>query len=177
MTERFITDLEQIKVLAKQRYDEFDVMRYQLQYDDDLSDEQIDSVVDAIAKPIIEAIDCTECANCCRNLDVQLGADDLEQLSKGLVIPISEIRQHIEIQDSADPDIIGIFKPKPCAFLKGNLCSVYPHRPTSCADYPQFTPDFRWTLNWMIDGAHLCPIIYNVLDVMINEVEKMQRGE
>jgi hypothetical protein len=172
-----ITDLETIKTLAEQRYDEFDVMRYQLQYDDDLKDEQIDAVVDVIAKPIVDAIDCTQCANCCRNLDVQLGEDDLERLSKGLVIPISEIREHVEIQDSDDPDIIGIFKPKPCAFLKGNLCSVYPYRPSACADYPQFTPDFRWTLNWTIDGAHLCPIIYNVLDVMIDEVEKLQRGE
>jgi hypothetical protein len=174
---KLVTDLEKIKELAEKRYDEFDVMRYQLQYDDDLSDEQIDTVVEAVAKPIIDAIDCTECANCCRNLAVQLGEDDLERLSKGLFIPLEEIREYIEIQPADDPDIIGIFKPKPCAFLKGNLCSVYAYRPTSCADYPQFTPDFRWTLNWMIEGAHLCPIIYNVLDVMVNEVDKLQRGE
>jgi uncharacterized protein len=171
-----ITDLEKIKELAKQRYDEFDVMRYQLQYDDDLTDEQIDSVVAVIAKPIVEAIDCTQCANCCRNLDVQLGEDDLQGLSEGLHIPLGKIRQHVEIQSSDDPDIIGIFKAKPCTFLKGKLCSVYAHRPTSCSDYPQFTPDFRWTLNWMINGAHLCPIIYNVLDAMLNEVNKLQSG-
>lgn len=172
-----IIGLDEIKVLAEQRKDEFDVMRYQLQYDDDLQDEDIDALAESVAQPIIAAIDCTKCANCCRNLDVQLGEDDLQRLAEGLNVPIEAIRQHVELIPSDDPDIVGIFKPKPCAFLTGNLCSVYAHRPTACRDYPQFTPDFRWMLNWMIEGAHLCPIIYNVLDVMVAKVDGLQRGE
>jgi Fe-S-cluster containining protein len=172
-----IIALDEIKVLAEQRRDEFDVMRYQLQYDDDLKEEDIDALAESVAQPIIAAIDCTQCANCCRNLDVQLGEDDLQRLAEGLNVPIEAIRQHVEHIPSDDPDIVGIFKPKPCAFLEGNFCSVYAHRPTACRDYPQFTPDFRWMLNWMIEGAHLCPIIYNVLDVMSTKVDALQRGE
>lgn len=172
-----IIALDEIKVLGEKRRDEFDVMRYQLQYDDDLREEDIDALAESVAQPIIAAIDCTQCANCCRNLDVQLGEDDLQRLAEGLNMPIEAIRQHVELIPSDDPDIVGIFKPKPCAFLKGNLCSVYAHRPTACRDYPQFTPDFRWMLNWMIEGAHLCPIIYNVLDVMVTKVDALQRGE
>lgn len=171
---KLITDLAEIKILAEKRYDDFEVMLYRLQYDEDLTDEQIDCVVDAIAKPIVDAIDCRECANCCRNSDIQLGEDDLEHLSKGVDIPLGQIHQQVEIQVSDDPDIVGIFNSKPCIFLKNNLCSVYVHRPTSCRDYPQFTPDFRWRLKWMIGDTHLCPIIYNVLNVMLGEVDKLQ---
>ncbi|MGJ3238262.1 MAG: YkgJ family cysteine cluster protein [Anaerolineae bacterium] len=171
-----VTDLNEIAQLADQQRDAFEVMLYQLQDDDDLSDETIDARADAIARPIIDAIDCTECANCCRNLDVQLGEDDLERLANGIHIPISTLReQQVQVQDADDPDIIGIFKPKPCAFLQGKLCTVYTHRPTSCRDYPQFTPDFRWMLNWMIEGAGLCPIIYNVLVAMRDETDALQR--
>lgn len=171
-----ISDLDEVKKRANNRRDDFEVMMYQLQEDDDLEDVTIDTVVSQIAEPIVSSIDCTLCANCCRNLDVQVGEDDLERLATGIDVPISEIRQHVEIVDFNDPDIAGIFKAKPCAFLKGKLCSVYAHRPTSCQDYPQFTPDFRWMLGWMIEGAHLCPIIYNVLDSMTNYVDDLQRS-
>ena len=148
---------------------------YQLQDDDDLSDTTIDNLADSIATPIIEAIDCTTCANCCRSLDVQLGEDDLARLASSIDVSLDEIRTHITLQAHDDPDIVGIFAQKPCAFLDGRLCSVYGHRPTSCRDYPQFTPDFRWMLAWMINGAHLCPIIYNVLVAMLDEVDDLQR--
>ncbi|GAB5492013.1 MAG: YkgJ family cysteine cluster protein [Phototrophicaceae bacterium] len=172
-----ITDLDLLSTLADEKRDEFEVMLYQLQNDDDLDDMTIDAVANAIAQPIIEAIDCTECGNCCRNLDVQLGEDDLERLATGINIPISEIRQNVTVQDIDDPDIVGIFKAQPCTFLEGNLCTVYEHRPTSCRDYPQFTPDFRWMLGWMIEGSHLCPIIYNVLIEMLKQVDTLQREE
>lgn len=172
-----ITDLERLKQLADERRDDFEVMLYQLQGDDDLDDNAIDALADKIAHPIVEAIDCTACANCCRNLDVQLGEDDLERLATGIDVPISEIHQAVEVIDFDDPDIVGIFKPKPCAFLSGKLCTVYAHRPSSCLDYPQFSPDFRWRLGWMIEDAHLCPIIYNVLDTIVDKVDDLQGGE
>lgn len=172
-----ITDLETIKRLASQRHDEFDVMRYQLQDDDDLTDEEIDALVDSLAVPIVAAIDCKQCANCCRGLTVQLGEDDIALLATGTgTSPESIKRRYVDSEScSDDADIVGTFRHKPCAFLKGKLCSVYAHRPEACRAYPQFTPDFRWMLNWMIDGAGLCPIIYNVLDAMAARVDDLQR--
>ena len=171
-----VIDLQVLPSLAEAQRDNFEVMLYQLQGDDDIDEETIDAIADSIAQPIIDSIDCKECGNCCRNLDVQLGEDDLERLANGIHVPIAEIRENVLIQASDDPDIVGIFKAKPCSFLKGNLCSVYEHRPTSCRDYPQFTPDFRWMLGWMIEGAHLCPIIYNVLLQMLEHVDDLQRS-
>ena len=173
-----ITDLETIRQLAEQRKDEFDVLRYQLQYDDDLSDEQIDALAEAIAAPIVAAIDCTKCANCCRGLTVQLGADDITNLATVTGHTIEAVQaMYVDAETfSDDPDIIGTFKHKPCTFLRGNLCSIYSHRPEACRMYPQFTPDFRWMLNWLIEGADKCPIIYNVLDAVSAQVDDWQRG-
>lgn len=172
-----ITDLAILPSLAQQHRDTFEVMLYQLQEDEDLSDKVIDALADSVAQPIVDAIDCKTCGNCCKNLDVQLGDDDLERLANGVDIPISEIRTSVAIQAHGDPDIVGIFADKPCRFFDGNLCTVYEHRPTSCQDYPQFTPDFRWMLGWMIEGAHLCPIIYNVLLEMSTKVDDLQREQ
>jgi Fe-S-cluster containining protein len=159
-----ITDLNQIKHLAAQRHDEFEIMRYLLELDDDRTDAEIDAMVDEIAAPIIAGIDCTQCANCCRSLDVYLTENDVQHLADGIHIPVEDvIGHHIDTELAAQVDEWGKFRTHPCAFLQGNLCSVYAHRPESCRLYPAFTPDFRWTLSDMIGGAGMCPIIYNVL--------------
>lgn len=172
----WITDLATIAQLAEQRHDEFDVLRYRLQLDDDLTDEQIDQHVRTIAAPILAGIDCRECGNCCRALDVELGEDDVQRLASGLQTTHADIRAHVALQDRGDPDVIGIFHPKPCPFLRGKLCSVYQHRPTTCRDYPALTPDFRWLLDYLIGGSALCPIIYNVLDQVSARIDEMQRS-
>lgn len=171
----YITDLETIKRLAEERRDEFEVMRWQLVEDDDLTDEMIDAAVRGIAEPIITAIDCTQCANCCRNLTVEVGLDDAERLATGLQIPLDELlTDHIDFENKLD-DAWGVIGAKPCPFLNGKLCTVYDYRPESCAAYPALTPDFRWLLEYIINGAGLCPIIYNVLDAMVAKADELQR--
>jgi len=169
-----ITDLETIKKRATERYDEFEVMRYMLELDDDITDEQLDKLVDDIAEPIVEAIDCTQCGNCCRSLNVYLVPNDVQRLSDGIDIPLSDIVERYIDKPSAEIfGEWGTFKQQPCGFLNGKLCTVYEHRPETCRTYPVFTPDFRWTLQDTIEGASGCPIIYNVLSEMIKKVDKL----
>ena len=131
---------------------------------DKLDDAKLDTYVEQIAAPIIAAIDCTKCANCCRSLDVYLVEDDARRLADGLMIPLDAVEtRYIDHESAAEVEEWGKFRQRPCAFLDGKLCSVYAHRPESCRLYPAFTPDFRWTLDDTIEGASLCPIIYNVL--------------
>lgn len=175
---RLILDLDQIARLAEERRDEFEVMRYMLTMDDDLDDAQIDTWVDAIAEPIRAAIDCTQCGNCCRSLDVYLTPNDAQNLAQGLDIPLDTvIETYVDREAAVKFHEWGKFRARPCAFLKGNLCSIYPHRPETCRTYPQFTPDFRWVLDDLLDGAHLCPIIYNVLDAMVKKVDTLYLDE
>lgn len=171
MTDSLITNLDQIRHLAAQRHDDFEVMRYLLELDDERTDEEIDALAERIAAPIIAAIDCTECANCCRSLDVYLTPSDAERLANGINIPLDEVStRYIDRDSAAQVDEWGRFRARPCAFLHGRLCTVYDHRPESCRLYPAFTPDFRWTLADTIAGAGLCPIIYNVLSALADQV-------
>jgi hypothetical protein len=168
-----ITDLDTLRQLAVERHDEFEVMRYTLEAEADLDDALLDAWIDTIAAPIVAAIDCTQCANCCRVLDVYLVEEDAHRLASGLLIPLEEVQTRY-IDPAAEVEEWGKLRQRPCAFLKGKLCSVYRHRPESCRLYPIFTPDFRWTLADTIAGAGICPIIYNVVSEVCAQVD---RGE
>lgn len=168
-----ITDLDQIKQLAAEHHDDFEVMRYMLEADD-IDDGTLDRIVDQIAAPIVAAVDCTQCANCCRSLDVYLTEQDAQWLTEGLSLTTEEtVAQYIDRESASEVQEWGKFRACPCAFLKGNLCSIYAHRPESCRTYPAFTPDFRWTLADTIAGASLCPIIYNVLTAVQAQIDEI----
>jgi len=173
VTPTLITDLERIAQLATEQHDAFQVMRYMLERDS-IPDAELDALVQAIAAPIIEAIDCLDCGNCCHQLDVYLTPADAERLAIGVDVPLDAIQTRY-IDPAADVEEWGKLRAKPCAFLDDNFCTVYGHRPQSCRDYPAFIPNFRWMLPHIIDGAGLCPIIYNVLVRMIDETEAISR--
>ncbi len=167
------TDLDRIAALAEARRDEFEVLRYTVEFiDDDLPDAALDALVETLAAPIIEAIDCTRCANCCHTLDVYLTPADAARLADGLLIPVEEVlTRHVDRESAAAVEEWGRLRARPCAFLDGRLCAVYDHRPESCRAYPAFTPDFRWTLADTLPGAGRCPIIYHLLDALIKALE------
>ncbi len=168
---KLITDLATISALAQQRRAEFETLRMRLEDDNTIDDGELDMLIDQVAQPIVAAIDCTTCANCCRTAQVALTIQDVARLSKALLIKPSEIiARYVNRERGAEVGEWGTMRAQPCPFLKGNLCAVYAHRPESCAIYPEFTPDFRWTLWDTIDGAGTCPIIYNVLDAVSREL-------
>lgn len=166
-----ITDLERVRKLAQEKHGDFELLRLMLERNHKLDDAKLDAYVEQVAAPIIAAIDCTKCANCCRHLDVYLVEDDAKRLVDGLMIPLSEVEtRYVDHEAAAAVEEWGVFRQRPCAFLKGKLCSVYQHRPESCRIYPVFTPDFRWSLEDTIEGASLCPIIYNVLSALCDQL-------
>jgi Fe-S-cluster containining protein len=167
------TDLDHMADLAVRRQDEFEILRYTLEFiEDELPDEALDRLVEAIAAPVIAAIDCTRCANCCASLDVYLTGQNAEQLAIRLGIPLEHfIARYVSRESAVQAGEWGALHSKPCMFLDGRLCSVYPNRPDACRVYPALTPDFRWALEDIIQGARYCPIIYNVLDALIEALE------
>jgi hypothetical protein len=177
MTMPLITQPDDLPELIQTWHDAFEVMRYQLENDDDLTDEAIDAAVERIAAPIIDAIDCTECGNCCMSLDVYLKASDAQRLAQGLDVPLDAITTGYVDRESAQPvNEWGKFRHSPCQFLKNKCCTVYEHRPFACREYPVLTPYFRWLLEDTIEGASICPIIFNVLRRMTDEVDRMQQA-
>ena len=173
-----ITDLKKLPELAETHYDDFQVMRYMLQEDDDIDDDALDAYVEEIAAPIIEAIDCTQCGNCCMSLRVYLEAGDIERLADGLYIPLEDVKtNYVDYSSELPEDKHGYFQHSPCVFLNDKCCSIYDHRPETCRAYPQFTPQFRWLLADTIAGANTCPIIYNVLSELVTKIDAFQAGK
>lgn len=164
MTDPLITDLGTVAEVAKAHQDTFEVMQHMLQLDDDIDDARLDAFIDELAAPIVAAIDCTQCANCCRSLTVYLTEQDASRLGQHMGITAAEFETgYVDRKSAQAVEEWGCFAQQPCALLNGTLCGVYEARPESCRMYPQFTPDFRWLLADMIEGAPLCPIILNVL--------------
>ncbi|MGB1287909.1 MAG: YkgJ family cysteine cluster protein, partial [Aggregatilineales bacterium] len=100
---KLITDLKKLPDLAEAYYDEFQVMRYMLQNDDDINDVALDTFVEEVAAPIIATIDCTDCGNCCMSLKVYLEAGDADRMAAGLNIPLSDIKTHYIDTSSTKP--------------------------------------------------------------------------
>ena len=161
-------DLPRIAALAAARHDEFEVLRYTLEFiEDELPDATLDALVEEVTAPILAGIDCTTCANCCTTIDVYLTPPDAERLAEALQRPVDAvIADYIDRTSAAKVDEWGRFRSSPCAFLDGKLCQHYAHRPEACRAYPALTPDFRWTLADTLEGAGRCPIIYHVLDAL-----------
>lgn len=172
MTHPLVTDLDELKRLAEVQNDTFHAMREALEFDGTLNDDELDALVENIAAPIVAAIDCKQCANCCRSLDVCLVPNDLDRLSTALLIPIEDVVTRYADEDlGAEHGEWAVIPERPCPFLAGKLCSIYAHRPQACRIYPQFTPDFRYNMEDTIEGAATCPIIYNVLTELLDHVE------
>jgi hypothetical protein len=164
-------DLAYIAAQAAQQQDDNEAFRYYVE-DDDLSDSDLDILVERLAAPILAAIDCTQCANCCRHLDVYLTPSDAERLAQGLFIPLESLQtEYIDHPRAQTEDEWGVLAQHPCHFLHGTRCSIYPHRPESCRAYPEFTPDFRWQLGHILGGYGLCPIIYHLIETLKAEMQ------
>ncbi|MFP4323445.1 MAG: YkgJ family cysteine cluster protein [Anaerolineales bacterium] len=161
-----VTDLETLRHAAQARADDYDAFRYYVE-DDVHTDAQFDALVEALAAPIIGAIDCTECAHCCRSLAVYVTPQDVQHLAAGLGQDVQTIRAtYIDHERAQAVEEWGMLKAAPCPFLQDKLCGVYPQRPESCRAYPEFTPDFRWQLGHILGGVGRCPIIYNVIEAV-----------
>lgn len=170
-----VSDPAALPDLAARHQDAFEVMAYLLERDE-IGDDDLDALVDLVAAPVVAAIDCTQCANCCRSLHVYLTPQDAQRIAAGIDVPLADVETRYIDRAGAQPfGEWGRLRAQPCPFLDGRLCSIYPQRPETCRTYPAFTPDFRWVLADLIEGATLCPIIFNVLLRMVSVAEALSR--
>ena len=155
-------DLVQIRTLAEKKEDENWRFRRFLKEKSDL--DEVDSQVFAITKRVWAGIDCTQCANCCREMQPTFSEEEVDRLARRLAMT----REHfIEAYlERSDPDSDNPWRTRttPCPFLKDNLCSVYEDRPADCSGYPYlYKPDFVFRTMGMIGRTFTCPIVYEVM--------------
>jgi Fe-S-cluster containining protein len=144
--------LQRIKVLSEENEIENYDFRAWLK---NCAPDDIDDVVKALSQKYFALIDCKECANCCRVLELTFTEAELHTIAKSMEQSIDEFKKRFVVE--------GIMKP--CPALKGNLCSVYEGRPDACRSYPHLEkPHFTSRLYGVLDSIGICPIAFNAFE-------------
>ena len=160
---RIQTDLKWIEQMGVQKERENFRFRSFLKQMD-MTKEEIDDIVHEITALITTKIDCTQCANCCKQIEPVLSEDDILRFSKGLGLPSQEFKEQYLKTDVYDPSNY-LFIKQPCPFLKDNLCTNYEYRPAECQSFPHLQKDgFIFRLWGIIENYEICPIVFNVYE-------------
>jgi len=121
-----------------------------------------------LAAHVQEQTDCKVCANCCRYSVVPVIKAEIEAIAQKLGLQYEEA-EHRYTEPDPDCRTRRILRSTAggCVFLKGNICTIYDHRPSVCRSFPHVLPGdhalgsrFSSLCRW----ASLCPIIYNALE-------------
>jgi uncharacterized protein len=121
-----------------------------------------------LARTVEQQIDCTACANCCRQTRVSLSEAEIAVIARYLELESSEVVRQYTIPD-ADNSSARILRHSKdgCVFLDGNLCMVYEARPRACQEFPHLSVSTRSLgsrMSSVFRRAGFCPIVYNVLE-------------
>jgi hypothetical protein len=165
-------DLVQIRTLAERKEDENWEFRRFLKAECNLGSGEIDRRVFEATRRVWAGIDCTKCANCCREVQPGFSEEEVDRLARSLAMTRQAfIEAYLEPSGSLD-DKPWTTRSTPCPFLKDSLCSVYEDRPAECSGYPYlYEPKFVLRLMAMLERTFTCPIVYEVLEELKKSME------
>lgn len=155
-----VTDPSLLPALARAAESANGQLRRQLQH---IPAREVDALMQPIAARVMEAIDCTTCANCCKTLEPEVAAHEVELLRTRKHMTLEGFRKsHLGYDATRQRHFI---KPV-CPFLSNNRCTVYAARPQACRQYPRLVPDlkFRWRKTW--EDYRVCPIVFNSIELL-----------
>lgn len=126
-----------------------------------LSNADVDSVVRETTDAVWAKLDCLDCGNCCKQLQIVVDERDLQRLAKRLGVSAGDVRTKY-VARAEDGTLH--FRSSPCPFLgEDNACGVYEDRPQACRDFPYLhAGNFRSRVYVTWENAALCPIAFNV---------------
>jgi Fe-S-cluster containining protein len=169
-------DLVQIRQQAEKKEDENYRFRQFLKFKCNLEPEEIDEHVFAATRRVWAGIDCTQCANCCREVHPTFSEEEVNRLARRLDITRERfIETYLQRSEPYD-DNPWTTRTTPCPFLKDNLCSVYEDRPADCSGYPYlYEPEFISRTMGMIRRTFTCPIVYEVMEELKKSLGFLRR--
>jgi Fe-S-cluster containining protein len=151
--------LERIKIVSEKN--EIENLHFRAWLKSHAPDD-IDDVIKALSKKYFALIDCKECGNCCRALELEFTEDELRTIANSMEQSIEEFKRRFVVEGIVEP----------CPALKGNLCSIYEGRPDVCRSYPHLEqPDFVFRLSGVLDNIGVCPIAFNAFEELKVKVE------
>jgi uncharacterized protein len=158
-------DLVQIREQAGKKEDENFGFRQFLKMRCNLKQGEIDRRVFAATDRVWAGIDCTKCANCCREEKPGFSEEEVDRLALRLAMTRQQFIDTYLERSGPLYDTPWTTRTTPCPFLKDNLCSVYDDRPADCRSYPYlYKPQFLSRTLAMIDRTFTCPIVYEVME-------------
>jgi Fe-S-cluster containining protein len=125
--------------------------------------EGMDLNVHALHVKYSDAIDCLQCARCCKTLGPRIESKDIERMAKTLRMKSTDfITKYLRVDEDGDH----VFQSMPCPFLDAdNYCVIYESRPKACREYPHTDRKrFFQIYNLSVTNASTCPIVYEVLE-------------
>lgn len=161
-----ITDLVQIQRMGEKKRDENKRLRTHMKTHD-----FVEKRLRKIAADVEEAIDCTQCANCCRVATANLRDREVDTIAKHIGVSRGRFLKEF-CEQSEEEGLILKRNEKGCVFLEGNLCGIYEKRPRTCDEFPHLAHGEHSLLArmWhMPDRATYCPIAYNTLEAFKEE--------
>ncbi len=157
------TDLSHIKRLARLRKNEnWDFRCYLRELP--IGIRKIDETVQQVYGQVCRQIDCTACANCCREMQPVLIPADIKRLARhtGMTVKAFSSR-FLKMAPGGGPGLI--FRSRPCPFLTDNRCAVYENRPRDCRSYPHLhRKGFVYRISQAVANYGVCPIIFNTYE-------------
>ncbi|NDC40600.1 MAG: YkgJ family cysteine cluster protein [Chitinophagia bacterium] len=124
-------DLDRFRKQAKSRKKALGAFLNRL---DELVPEDMDALVEATDRKVWEKIDCTGCANCCKEMTPTYTNADIARIAAHLGLkPAKLIQQYLKKDEDSGE---WINQQLPCPFLVNDLCSIYAVRPADCAEFP-----------------------------------------
>lgn len=118
-----------------------------------------------------EAVDCLQCARCCKNYSPRFKTPDVKRIARVLGLRESVfIDTYLQVDEEGD----FVVKSSPCPFLGAdNRCSIYEDRPSDCRRFPYTDEDVllkRPTLT--IKNSSFCPITFFVLEQLRQKLDR-----
>lgn len=120
------------------------------------------------AEEVHAAIDCRECAECCRVTEVPLADRDVQHLARFLGISEKRFLEEYSALDEEGATILRRTE-KGCVFLDGNECTVYEARPGNCERFPHLlrgSGSLESRMWEFVDRATYCPIVFNWMEAV-----------
>jgi hypothetical protein len=157
-------DLIQIRTLAKQKENENWRFRRFVKFGCAMDPDEMDKQVWETTKRVWAGIDCTACANCCREVKPTVSEEEANRLAARLgMTPEQFVGAYLEPNENQGNP--WQTRTTPCPLLKDNRCSVYEDRPADCKGYPYlYEPEFSTRTMAMIGRTLTCPIVFEVIE-------------
>ena len=156
-----ITDLVQIRRLGeKNRPENFRFRRWIKSHN------YVERQFRRAAEEIHAAIDCRQCAECCRVPEVEVVERDIESLARFLGLSRQKFMEQYTAKDEDGATVLKRSNDA-CVFLDGNDCTVYEARPGNCERFPHLirgSGSIESRMWQFVDRATYCPIVYNWME-------------